>query len=302
MLTATRKPFRRQRAEAPTMAIGSLQRESVELPMGQVTYLRHGRGPPLLLVHGMPTSARLWEPLLGLLGQHYDCMVPDLLGLGRSVPKADADLGSPGQADMLAAFLDALGIEQCHAVFHDQGGSHGGQLLKRYGARIDAVVLTDIVCYDNWLVPMVALLNGLGPAIKPLAATRLLQNSMRFYPWTRLTTRRRLPAAIIEDWQYPLNQGGQMLDDWVRYATAQSPYWTQDAVPTLCAWDKPASVLWAAQDEFLPVSWAWQLARDIPTAADDPTLLPFAGHYWQMEVAESGAEAIHRFFSSVGSQ
>ncbi|MDN5938019.1 MAG: alpha/beta hydrolase [Salinisphaera sp.] len=301
MLTATRKPFRRYRPEAPTMAIGTLERQTVELPMGRVAYLRHGSGLPLLLVHGIPTSARLWEPLLGLLGEHYDCIVPDLLGLGRSVPNANADLASPGQADMLAALLDELGVEQCHVVFHDQGGAHGGQMLKYHGARIDAVVFTDIVCYDNWLVPLIAMINALGRGIKPLAATRLLQTSMRFYPWTRVTTRDRLPAAIVEDWQYALNHGGQALDDWIRYCTAQSPYWTQDAVPTLKAWDKPASVLWAAQDEFLPVSWALQLARDLPTADDQPTLLPFAGHFWQMEVAQTGAQAIHRFFAGLNS-
>lgn len=302
MLTAPRKPIRRFRPETPTMAVNTLDRAYLDLDCGRVAYLRHGPadGPPLLLVHGIPTSSRLWEPLLGLLGEHYDCIVPDLLGLGRSQPATGADLASPGQADMLASVLDALDIEQCLAVFHDQGGAHGGQMLKRHGDRISAVVFTDCVCYDNWPVPVVDGLMKMGRALKPLAATRVLQHAMRVFPWPQTTCRGPILKAARQDWEYPLDAGGRALNDWLTYTTSQSPHWSEDAVATLRAWDKPAHVIWGAQDRFLPPSWGVQLARDIPGAADTPELLPFAGHFWQMEVPESGATAIHRFFSGLG--
>lgn len=299
MLTATRKPFAQIAPEEPTMALGTLERQSIDLDVGRVSYLRHGTGRPLLLVHGIPTSARLWEPLLGLLGEHYDCIVPDMLGLGRSQPNDGVDLSSPGQADMLAALLDKLGIESCHTVFHDQGGSHGGQYLKRHGQRVDAVLFTDAVCYDNWLVPVVSMFNALGRVrlIKPLAKLHVMQAFMRMYPVTHVTTRTALPDAILADWCHAFNTGGRALDSWIRYTLAQSPQWTLDAVPTLQSWDKPAAVVWAAQDEFLPPSWGIKLARDLPTADDVPVLLPFAGHFWQFDVPTSGAQAIHAFFS-----
>src|SRR5437879_5809406 len=87
--------------ESHSIAVGTLPRQRVQLDCGEVAYLRHGSGPSLLLVHGIPTSARLWEPLLGTLGEHFDCIAPDLLGMGRSRPAASADLSSPGQAEML---------------------------------------------------------------------------------------------------------------------------------------------------------------------------------------------------------
>ena len=233
---------------------------------------------------------------MGLLGQHYDCIVPDLLGLGRSVPTAATELDSPAQANMLAALLDALDIKDCYAAFHDQGGSHGGQMLKLHGDRIKAVVLTNCVCYDNWPVPVIDVVMGLGRAIKPLAKIKLAQ--LGFRPlWPLTVFRRKIPKPIIRDWEYALDTGGQVLDDWIRYAVSQSEHWTLDAVPTLQAWDKPAMVLWAAQDRFLPVSWGAKLAADIPGAENNPTLLPFAGHFWQTEVPESGAKAIHEFFA-----
>ena len=294
--------MRRFAAEPATLAPGSLQRQYLDLDCGRVAYLRHGpakkKAPPLLLVHGIPTSCRLWEPLLGLLGEHYDCIVPDLLGLGRSVPKNGAELNSPAQANMLAAVLDELGIKETLAVFHDQGGSHGGQMLKLHGERIQAVVLTDCVCYDNWPVPVIDVIMALGNAIKPLAKIKLAQFFFSLL-WPLTVFRQNIPKAITDDWDQALNSGGQALDDWIRYAKSQSPEWTMDAVPTLHAWEKPAMVLWAAQDRFLPVSWGAKLAAEIPGAANNPTLLPFAGHFWQTEVPESGAKAIHAFFSSL---
>ncbi|MEQ8799277.1 MAG: alpha/beta hydrolase [Salinisphaeraceae bacterium] len=299
MLTYPKKPTRRFRAEADTLAPGTLERQFADLDVGRVAYLRHGPdgdAPPLLLVHGIPTSCRLWEPLLGALGEHYDCIVPDLLGLGESTPSADADLASPGQADMLAALLDHLGIKTCRAVFHDQGGSHGGQMLKRHGERIDAVVLTDVVCFDNWPVPIIDGLMAMGRAIKPLAAARIPQVLMRLFPWPQTTFRRRIPEAFLQDWHAALNEGGERLDHWIAYTTAQTNHWTQDAVATLKAWDKPAHVIWAAEDRFLLASWAVELAQAIPGADDNPEMLPFAGHFWQTEIPQTGAAAILRFF------
>lgn len=285
MLTARRGPTPAPEAASP--AFGTLPRHTIRLACGEVSYLRHGSGPPLLLVHGIPTSARLWEGTLGPLGQHFDCIAVDLLGLGRSAPAPDADLASPGQADMLAMLLDALGIETTALVCHDQGGSHGQQLLVRHRERVSRVVFTDVVCYDNWLVPAVAMLGTMARApgvLEALGRSRVLETAMRHtWPLPQTVHRGRLPGALIDDWFWALRRGGQPLADWERYVGAQSNRWTLEAVPALKAWDKPAAVVWAAEDRFLPVSWAARLAEDLPTCGP-PVLLPFAGHFHQAEI------------------
>lgn len=301
MFTANLKALTQFAAEKPTMEVGTLPRQTIELACGRVSYLRHGKGRPLLLVHGIPTSCRLWEPLLGALGEHYDCIVPDLLGLGRSQPHADADLSSPGQAAMLEQLLDALGLDQVFAVFHDQGGSHGQQFLKRYGERVKAVILTDVVCYDNWMVPVIGLTMWLGRMrlLPVLAKLHLLQFLLDSYSLPRTIVRGRFSRALRDDWYWAFNQGGRPLADWIRYTLAQSNRWTLDAVPTLQSWTKPARVVWAAHDQYLPVSWGAKLAREIPGADDHPVLLPFAGHFWQAEVPQSGAKAFRDFFDEL---
>lgn len=290
------------RPEPPSMPVGTLHRRFAELPSGRVAYLRHGVGAPLLLVHGIPTSCRLWEPLLGALGERYDCIAPDLLGLGHSEPAPGADVSSPGQAAMLVELLDHLGVGESLLVLHDQGGAHGMQLLKRSGDRIRAVALCDVVCYDNWPVPVVSLLMRLARRRRPirqLARFGLVQWSMeRVFPLPQTVVRAPLPARLVADWYRPLDAGGPALESWQRYVASQSNHWTLDAVPTLRAWTKPALVVWAAEDRFLPPSWGVRLARDIPGAAGGPRLLPFAGHFWQAEVPAHGARVLREFLDA----
>lgn len=285
--------------ELPSIPPGTLPRQHVQLDCGHVAYLRHGAGPSLFLVHGIPTSARLWEPLLGTLGEHFDCIAPDLLGMGRSRPAAGADLSSPGQAEMLVQLMDALGVEQTLLVLHDQGGAHGQQLMVRHGERVRAVALCDVVCFDNWEVPVVTVLNRVTRRprfVRTLGRAGVLQTLMRSaFPLPQTVARGRLPRALVDDWFYALDTGDG-LDEWCRYVRSQDPRWTIEAVPTLQAWTKPAQVIWAAQDRFLPVTWAARLAATIPGADDRPVLLPYAGHFFQPEVPATAAEALLRFF------
>ncbi|HYF26617.1 MAG TPA: alpha/beta hydrolase [Baekduia sp.] len=290
-------------AEPPSLTPGTLPRQEVELPSGRVAYLRHGSGPPLLLIHGIPTSARLWEPLLGDLGEHFDCIVPDLLGLGRSMPAAHAELSSPGQAAMFAQLLDALGVGDVLLALHDQGGAHGQQFLKLHGERVRAVAFCGVVCFDNWPVPIISLLMrtvAFGGLTRLLARTGALEAGLHAFPLPRTVTRKDgTLEALSDDWMHALRTGGPALEAFSRYVAAQDVRWTLDAVPTLEAWTKPATVIWAADDVYLPPTWGARLAATVASADDRVTLLPHAGHFWQAEVPRTGARHLLEFFGAV---
>ncbi len=300
MLEARRVPA--PPAETPTLAPGTLSRQTAPLECGDITYLRHGEGPPVLLVHGIPTSARLWEPLLGALGERYDCIAVDLNGMGRSRPAPGADLASPGQADMLAALLNHLGIAEALVVLHDQGGAHGQQLMVRHPERVRAVALCDVVCFDNWTVPAVVAMMAVAARPRLAAAlgrTRAMKVPMRVaWPLPQTVRRGRIDKVLVDDWFHALDTG-EGLAAWCAYVTAQDPRWTLEAVPALAAWNKPARVIWATDDRFLPVRWGARLAATIPTAPDQPSLLPDAGHFWQAEIPRTGARELLAFLDEV---
>src|SRR3954466_1934222 len=87
-----------------------------------------GSGPPALLLHGFPTTNRLWDGVIPLLREAgLRCIAPDLAGYGLS----DSPGGEPGmarQAGWLAELLDVLGVGAALVVAHDVG-SAAAQIL-----------------------------------------------------------------------------------------------------------------------------------------------------------------------------
>ena len=47
-----------------------------------IFYVREGKGIPLVCIHGFPTSSWDFATVLPDLTQQFDCIVPDLPGLG----------------------------------------------------------------------------------------------------------------------------------------------------------------------------------------------------------------------------
>src|ERR1700741_4102239 len=80
-----------------------------------------GSGDPILFIHGMPTSNRLWSGVIQQLCGQYTCFAVDLPGLGKS-PRMDY---GPGYLRQLAERLEELrlkhSIEKWHVVGHDAG-------------------------------------------------------------------------------------------------------------------------------------------------------------------------------------
>ena len=56
----------------------------------QLYYEIHGEGAPLLLLHGLLQSSAQWQSYMGDLAKHYQLIIPDMRGHGRSL---DAENG-----------------------------------------------------------------------------------------------------------------------------------------------------------------------------------------------------------------
>jgi len=103
-------------------------------------------GPPVLLLHGFPDSARLWRAQApALAGAGYRVIAPDLRGFGRS--------DKPGGVDaynllLLAgdvfAVLDAVGSARAHVIGHDWGAALGWALALLAPERVDHLVALSV--------------------------------------------------------------------------------------------------------------------------------------------------------------
>jgi 2-hydroxymuconate-semialdehyde hydrolase len=128
-----------------------------------VAFVDIGEGPPVLLVHGFPTSSYLWRREIWLLAQGMRVIAPDLLGYGESEKSPDANLSEPAQAGYLRELLGQLGVAELAVVGHDVGGAVAQMLALDGGLRIRSLILLDAACFDAWPVEGVRKLQRATP-------------------------------------------------------------------------------------------------------------------------------------------
>ena len=50
--------------------------------MATLNFRRSGTGPTLVLLHGLGSSLRVWDPVVASLAEHFDVLAVDLPGFG----------------------------------------------------------------------------------------------------------------------------------------------------------------------------------------------------------------------------
>ncbi len=118
----------------------SLAPHELTLHGHRVTYRTAGRGPVLLLLHGITNSSQTWERVAGLLRRRFTLVAPDLLGHGESAtPRGDYSLGA--HASGVRDLLGALGHDRVTVIGHSFGGGIAMQFAYQFPERCERLVL-----------------------------------------------------------------------------------------------------------------------------------------------------------------
>lgn len=118
---------------------------------------RQGEGPPVVCLHGVPTSAYLYRKVLPeLAARGLEGIALDIQGLGFSDRPRRFDYTWTGLSGWLEQALDAAGIGEFHLVVHDVGGPVGFDLVRRIPDRISSLtVLNTITRVESFRKPLV---------------------------------------------------------------------------------------------------------------------------------------------------
>lgn len=97
-------------------------------------YVRGGKGPTVVLLHGWGSTWYMWRHVLSVLADKYDVIAPDIRGLGDSgVPqKPTSGYDKKTVAKDIAQLLDKLGVKEAHIVGHDHGAATAFAFCAQY--------------------------------------------------------------------------------------------------------------------------------------------------------------------------
>jgi pimeloyl-ACP methyl ester carboxylesterase len=259
----------------------------------RVRVVERGEGAPLVLLHGFGASAASWRLVVPELARSRRVIALDLHGFGYTErPRERAAYTLEGQAALVLALLDHLGIERADLAGHSYGGGLALLLAARHPERVRALVLVDTTRPEYGRARRSRL-----AAFRPL--TELFARTVLLRP---ATVRRALeravadPARVTDElvrlYLEPLGIEGAV-DAYVGL-TAPSPGPPPPPVD-LAAIGQPALVVWGEEDRLIGVRWGRELARTLPRA--ELVVFPQTGHLPPEERPAELAAAIESFLA-----
>ena len=245
---------------------------STQLEQGTIHYEEAGPpdGRPVVFVHGYLMGGDLWTDVAGRLGgRGLRAIMPTWpLGAHPQPMAPGADLTPHGVAAIIAAFLDALALDDVVLVGNDTGGALCQVVATRHPERLGALVLTNCDAFENFppsffkaLVQAAKLPGALKAALAPM----------------RTATARRSPLGygmlshgdvdhLAARWVEPIFAQPAVLDDVRRFTVALDKQVTLDAAAKLGRFDRPVLLAWAPEDSLFPLAHAQRLAALLPDA------------------------------------
>lgn len=112
----------------------------------QLHYVDEGQGPTILFVHGTPSWSFDYRHLIRKLSADFRCIAIDLMGFGLSDKPKNYDYSTPTHVQVLAQFIEHLGLSDLHLVLHDFGGVIGMAYALDRPRQIKSITL-----FNSWL-------------------------------------------------------------------------------------------------------------------------------------------------------
>jgi pimeloyl-ACP methyl ester carboxylesterase len=109
--------------------------------------------PTILLLHGLPSSSRMFEPLFTRLSDRYHLIAPDYPGFGHS------DWPDPKKfaytfdhiAEVMNHFTVAVGLSKYSLYMQDYGGPVGFRMVLQNPERVESLIVQDAVAHNSGL-------------------------------------------------------------------------------------------------------------------------------------------------------
>ncbi|NWC47369.1 alpha/beta hydrolase [Pseudomonas edaphica] len=137
----------------------------VEVDGERFHYVEEGKGPPLVMIHGLMGSSRnLTYALSGQLRERFRVITLDRPGSGYSSRGAHTAADLPAQARQIAAFIKTLDLDKPLVLGHSLGGAIALALALDHPHAVSGLVLVAPLTHPQLLLPLVFLSLAVRPA------------------------------------------------------------------------------------------------------------------------------------------
>ncbi|MFD6754453.1 alpha/beta fold hydrolase [Micromonospora gifhornensis] len=259
--------------------------------------------PTLLLLHGFPTSSRMFRHLIPRLADRFHVIAPDHLGFGHSdTPPADTFTYTfDALADLTEALLTDLGVTRYAIYVQDYGAPIGWRLALRTPAAVTAVISQNGNAYDDGFVPQFwapvwAYAKNPGPDTEPAVREALSLDAIR---WQYLHGVDRPELVDPDTWTFDHRDINRPGNDQAQLALFRDYATNPSLYPRLHAYFRhsqvPLLAVWGAEDLIFGPDGARAFTRDLPAA--EIRLVPGGGHFLLESHLDTAAGHIRDFLT-----
>ena len=277
-----------------------LQSATCRMNGRDIHYVHAGDGPPLVFLHGVLGSHRVWADLAADLAREYTVVVPDLFGHGAS-DKHEGDYSLGAHAAGVCDLLTACGFDQVTMIGHSLGGGIALQFTYLFPERVNALVLVDsgglgrevnlllrapTFPGSEWVLPVIASRwatrqgNALSRGLRMVGVKGGPDVAQAWHGFESLgdgESRRAFLATI----RSVVGPDGQRVS-------------AQELLPGIKV---PTLLVWGARDKMIPLAHAQAALERIP----DARLVVFekGGHFPHLDEPEEFAVLIREFTTEI---
>jgi pimeloyl-ACP methyl ester carboxylesterase len=231
-------------------------------------------GVPLVVVHDIPGSSALIDPLLSILGRYRRVLAFDMTGQGESVPPDGWSPTVGGWASAVLGALDRLGVRRVALYGHGTGGTVAAEIARLAPDRVTAVLLGAPPALPE--AGRDAFAAAYAPSAEPEwdgghlpRVWHHLRDQELWWPWHERTRAAARPGELDIDPDRLTARARECL----KHPALYRPAWREVLTYALPALDCPVTVLAAERDLFA------RFAEAAATAVGGP-VVPVAGD-WQ---------------------
>jgi pimeloyl-ACP methyl ester carboxylesterase len=266
----------------------------------RLAYRTAGKGPVVLLVHGMASGSWTWNLVMPALAERFTVVAPDLLGHGASdKPRAEYSLSA--HANVLRDLLDVLRHTRATVVGQSLGGGIAMQLAYQFPELCERLVLVSSGGLGSEVSLLLRALSAPGAeqVLSLVCTPRLCAAGDRLGTWLHRLGLRASPAfeqgyrswaslaepgtrvAFIRTLRGVIDLAGQAV-------SADDRLYLTSHFPTL--------IVWGTRDRVIPVRHARAAHAAIPRSRLE--IFEDVGHYPHCDAPERFGAVLADFIAS----